>query len=47
MKNQQKSSKLAKFAKETINPKQMKQVQGGGFWDWLGGGGLGGSGGKA
>jgi hypothetical protein len=46
MKNQKQTSKLAAFAKEAIDTKQMKQVQGGGFWDWLGGG-SGGFGGKA
>jgi natural product precursor len=46
MKNQKQTSKLAAFAKEAIDKKQMKQVQGGGFWDWLGGG-WGGTGGKA
>jgi hypothetical protein len=47
MKNQQKISKLTAFAKEAIDQKQMMKVQGGGFWDWLDGGGWGGSGGKA
>ncbi len=46
MKNQTKTSKLAVFANVTIGKNQMKQVQGGGFWDWLGGG-VGGTGGKA
>ncbi len=33
MKNQSKTSKLAAFTNETIDKKQMKQVQGGGgFW---------------
>jgi hypothetical protein len=40
MKNQKQTSKLAAFAKEAIDTKQMKQVQGGQwhFWNWLGGG---------
>ena len=39
MKNQKQTSKLAAFAKEAIDTKQMKQVQGGySFWSWLGGG---------
>ena len=47
MKNVKKTSKLAAFAKEAIDQSQMKQVQGGGFWNWCCGGGWGGAGGTA
>jgi hypothetical protein len=40
MKNQTKTNKLTTFADVTIDKKQMKKVQGGGFWDWLGGAGV-------
>jgi hypothetical protein len=42
MKKQQGISKFATFAQQTIDQKQMIRVQGGGFWDWLGGSGTGG-----
>ncbi len=45
MKNQSKTSKMAVFANETIDKKQMKQVQGG--WSFWGKGEWGGIGGKA